>query len=168
MARHAWRWYAEAMGLEPRIACAGTSLVESNRGVRASDLLDAAGQLGLLGRAYFARDLGAIDGVGVPAIVHLKRGHFVVLASSSMEEDRVEILDPAIGRMKAQWRLVGSGKHVSGIVITFETSGSMICQPAPRLEFLMDRLYAMFRVTYLRVQSWINFLAAGFRRPLSG
>ncbi len=79
----------------------------NNQGVSAYDLLEAARQVGFMGRGITG-DLGKIDLFMLPCIAHVvvneKYQHFVVIEEINHKRQTLVILDPAQGRRKYSFR----------------------------------------------------------------
>ena len=71
-------------------------LATQGLGCTLGDIGRAAACLGLTGRLFVVHDLNEVR---PPAILHLRRGHFVVLESNAPQ--RVQFFDPAHGVMRA-------------------------------------------------------------------
>lgn len=85
-------------------------------GLTAETIVRSARQFGLRVRAYSVQDMSLFRFIPLPAIVHWKFNHFVVLERWTPHE--VELVDPANGR-----RTLSAAEfeaHFTGVVLTFE------------------------------------------------
>jgi ATP-binding cassette subfamily B protein len=85
------------------------------QGVDAHTLLKVAQRFGLRGRGV-AVDLSALQQLPLPAILHWRNSHYVVLVA--WRKKSAEIIDPSLGRTKLDARQFGAA--FSGTALLFE------------------------------------------------
>lgn len=96
-------------------------------GSNAVGLIAAARSLGLQGRAYSA-DVAELGRVDLPAVLHYRHGHFVVL--ERWWPRRATVVDPSCGRLVLEHEELSH--DFSGVVLTFEPTGEFIRAGRPR------------------------------------
>lgn len=85
-------------------------------GINAETIMTSARKFGLRTKAYSIQDFADLRLISLPAIIHWKFNHFVVL--EKLNAKKIQIIDPALGRRTVS---VGSfRKNFTGIVLTFE------------------------------------------------
>lgn len=84
----------------------------SSRGSSAVALVESARKHGLNAQT-FKLDIDALPRVAVPAILHIRPGHFVVMERTT--QDYVDLLDPALGRFRMPMRRLA--RSFTGIVV---------------------------------------------------
>ncbi len=87
-------------GIRSSVARCAESCGADRDGVRALTLLRAGEEFGLRGAAYEVPPL-ALAQLSMPAIVHWKHDHFVVV--ERCHRRRVDLVDPADGRRSVPW-----------------------------------------------------------------
>lgn len=103
-------------------------------GSNAVGLIAAARSLGLRARAYSA-GLAELDNVHLPAILHCRQGHFVVLERWASKQ--ATIIDPSCGRLALGHDELS--RDFSGVVLTFEPTSDFV-----RTERLREPRWAHF------------------------
>lgn len=106
-------FHGKLFGLETLRQLSGLS----SRGASVRDLLNAGERLQLRGRAL-KLDLGDIDQLCVPAILHWDMDHFVVLKKVSAR--KVTIHDPAVGIK--HYQKAELNRHFTGVAVEFQPS----------------------------------------------
>lgn len=84
------------------------------------DLVEVSSVLGLQAQAYVMRDVQSLFTLSTPAVLHTKSNHFVVLTKICYESRSIEVIDPALGRLRGRLA-TDVDRHVffSGIFVTF-------------------------------------------------
>lgn len=90
-------------------------------GSSAAGLIAAARSLGLQARAYSA-DLTALASIQLPAVLHCRYGHFVVLERWASKQ--ATIIDPSYGRLTVSHDELGD--EFSGVVLAFEPASDFV------------------------------------------
>ena len=93
-------------------------------GTSARAIVQTARKHGLRVKAYSVNDLADFKYIQLPAIVHWKFNHFVVVERWSPK--RVEIVDPGSGRRRLAIDEFGAG--FTGVVLTFEPGVQFECR----------------------------------------
>jgi len=91
--------------------------VHSGRGETLLELRNLAERLGLTARGVGV-ELGGLEVLGKPAILHWEMNHFVVLERTTRAG--IRIMDPAVGRMEVPWAEVD--KSFTGVALELEPS----------------------------------------------
>ena len=107
-------------------------------GVNAAAISEAAQRFGLQVKAY-SLAIKDLDQIGLPAIIHWKFNHFVVLEHWSPE--RIVIVDPALGRRHVTPEAFNAG--FTGVALTFEpgTHFKKGSEPSPSVwKYYLDHL----------------------------
>src|SRR5258708_4308382 len=158
------RYYGDKVelnGLRQRfsLSLAGASL---------RSLMGIADQLGFSTRALRV-DVGALNKVQLPAVLHWDLNHFVVL--KSIHRKTAVIHDPAVGARTMSWEQFS--KHFTGVVLELARAEGFepITQTAPmKLSFLWSRLRgswtALIQVLVLSTALQIATFAAPFQLQL--
>jgi ATP-binding cassette subfamily B protein len=94
-------------------------------GVNAEAIADAARHFGLRAKAY-SLSIEELDHIGLPAIIHWKFNHFVVLEHWS--PTKIVIVDPAVGRHPVSPQEFNAG--FTGVALTFEPDARFKTGPA--------------------------------------
>lgn len=85
-------------------------------GINAETIVTSARKFGLRTKAYSIQEFADIGLIRLPAIIHWKFNHFVVLEKWNAK--KVQIIDPALGRRIVS--IENFRKNFTGIVLTFE------------------------------------------------
>lgn len=99
-------------GFEHDLSSLRSRLSPSMRGVTLNQLMQMASELNMAPRALRAEP-GALQGAGIPCILHWDMDHFVVL--EGLRGRTATILDPAVGRLRMS--LEELSKHFTGVVL---------------------------------------------------
>ena len=108
-------------------------------GVTAAAIADAAGSFGLRVKAY-SLSIEELKHIAVPAIVHWKFNHFVVLEKWSTQ--RVVIVDPAVGRHSVSPEAFAAS--FTGVALSFEPEAHFETGPAKTLsawKYYLDNIF---------------------------
>lgn len=105
---------ARASGLPVAVSCARRLLAPDVKGVSVAGLLGAAAEVGLSASAYRVRSLPCGLKLRLPLILHLSRGHFVVLVQ--LTKSGLVVIDPGVGVMTIPPDVY---RRLSGIVVSF-------------------------------------------------
>ena len=91
-------------------------LTTQGDGCTLGDLRGAAHRMGLTGRLVA---LDGIDSLSLPAILHLRRGHFVVLEDTAPRS--VQLFDPVHGILRVPRRQLGTQLSGAALLLTAKT-----------------------------------------------
>lgn len=106
---------AQHQGVDTDLLSLRTRYPQSLRGAKLQDIIEIAASLGITSRAVGV-ELEDLDQLQLPAILHWDMKHYVVLVS--VRGDRIEIIDPAVGRTVTNRK--EAGKHFTGVALEFD------------------------------------------------